>query len=703
MADVVDPTGEAAAGTMVGEGPGTGGDDFSQFVAGSKQQPQPQFDSSGDINVMSEWVPGEIPTHATQYGPDERHLVYGVSAAVSPNLSAGHDLHEPFEVYDPQGNLVGTYSYDDHSYYSPGNPTYNSIERYGLPALGRGYSIKWLGQGANDFSQYVAQPKEEEEESDFSKYVAGANVPRGTSEESDFSKYVAKPKEEAKSSGRNLGNEIMDAWLNLFGQGSESASKLDAQAALDDLNRVKSGVGRGGMFEPVRKSQDDEILADPNRPQEEKDNIRAQRQAQLQSELAAAQSEYDRKTKAAGEAEWVSPGQEYQKTIPGKITKWAGQAAPWLASGALGPLAPLGVATQMTSSAYGEQYEKDSAKLKEIHPDWTDDQIRKTADKSAREASQFSFETGIVTGLLPTPKIGPLIARLVERVGIRGTYMVIAGASQDIQSNLATRKYVDPNQAIYDGVLAQVPENFFSGAAFEIPGAVGEVLGSRRAQTGEQPVTKTLEVEQPKVEGLSEKKSLKAAIRIKDTGQILTGGIHAEAYTNAGLDPGQFKEGEVEDGWVDENGKFLTYKEGAKRQEITALKPGEKVPEQQEFQFTPVTSSDQWISGIRNKSVEERAARGELDQPQPGAHYSTEELVAMGQRMPQEQADQHIADLMNKPLEATIQQAAAVRAREAQLAARSNQLSRISDDDPGNLEKKAAADQARDSLNQFHA
>jgi hypothetical protein len=37
----------------------------------------------------------------------------------------------------------------------------------------------------------------------------------------------------------------------------------------------------------------------------------------------------------------------------------------------------------------------------------SDDQIRVTADKAAREASQWSFETGIVAGMLPTPKGGP--------------------------------------------------------------------------------------------------------------------------------------------------------------------------------------------------------------------------------------------------------------------------------------------------------
>jgi len=70
------------------------------------------------------------------------------------------------------------------------------------------------------------------------------------------------------------------------------------------------------------------------------------------------------------------------------------------------------------------------------------------------------------------------------------------------------------------------------------------------------------------------KQNLIAAVRIKDTGQILTGRIHAEAYTNAGLDPGSFMEGTVESGWLDKNGKFVTYVEGGKQQGITAIEAG---------------------------------------------------------------------------------------------------------------------------------
>jgi hypothetical protein len=287
------------------------------------------------------------------------------------------------------------------------------------------------------------------------------------------------PKAPQAPSKPDTGNpwDIGKAWQNLFASGSESSSTLDANAALDDLNRAKTGIGRGGLFEPIRKAQDDEILNDPNTPQSQKDQILQGRQAQLSAEQAAAQSEYDRKTLAAKVSAAAAPGEDYQKTIPGIITKFVGQNAPFLASGILGPLAPAAVGIQMSESAYGENFERDFAKTKAMHPDWTDDQVRATADKTAREASQFAFETGIVAGLLPVPKAGPLIARMVERVGVRGAYMTIAGASQDIQDNLAIRKNIDPGQAIYDGVLAHAPANFAQGAAFEIPGAIGEAFG----------------------------------------------------------------------------------------------------------------------------------------------------------------------------------------------------------------------------------
>jgi hypothetical protein len=151
----------------------------------------------------------------------------------------------------------------------------------------------------------------------------------------------------------------------------------------------------------------------------------------------------------------------------------------------------------MSEATYGENFDRDVAAAKKAHPEWTDQQIQTTADKTAREASQLSFETGVVAAMLPVPKVGPLVQRMVQLMGFRGAYMVIAGASQDIQSNLALKKNIDPQQAIYDGILANIPANFAQGPAFglgETAGEIGRGRGPRdvvRATPGGEEIAPT--------------------------------------------------------------------------------------------------------------------------------------------------------------------------------------------------------------------
>jgi len=142
----------------------------------------------------------------------------------------------------------------------------------------------------------------------------------------------------------------------------------------------------------------------------------------------------------------------------------------------MGPAGPMVMATQMSETGYADTFDRDAAAARKAHPEWTEDQVFSSAHKAGLEAAQTGFENGVVMGLLPVPKVGPLIARMVEQVGMRGTYMTVAGASQDIEQNIAIQKNADPKQAIYDGVLAHAPANFVAGAAFGVPEAAGESL-----------------------------------------------------------------------------------------------------------------------------------------------------------------------------------------------------------------------------------
>jgi hypothetical protein len=182
--------------------------------------------------------------------------------------------------------------------------------------------VKPQGKEAYDYSAFTPVA----ETHDYSAFEPASNQPQSPTEQ------PSKPTENPWDIGK--------AWQNLFSAGSESSATLDARAALDNLNRAKAGVGRGGLFEPIRKAQDDEILADPNRPQEEKDDIISRRNDQLQTERAAAQQQYETQTKEAAQTEAAAPGPEYQRSIPGIVTKFLGRNAPYLMGGLGGPMAP---------------------------------------------------------------------------------------------------------------------------------------------------------------------------------------------------------------------------------------------------------------------------------------------------------------------------------------------------------------------------
>lgn len=116
---------------------------------------------------------------------------------------------------------------------------------------------------------------------------------------------------------------------------------------------------------------------------------------------------------------------------------------------------------------------------------------------------------------------------------------------------------------------------------------------------------------------------------------------------------------------------------------------------------TGKVSDEPHISTIANRFTEERTKSGELGEIAPGQGYSTKELADAGLKMSPEQINQHVSDLMNGTGD-PIEQGKAVRAEEARLSQRSNDLSRIADADPKNIEARTAADNAFKDLTDFH-
>jgi cytochrome c556 len=127
---------------------------------------------------------------------------------------------------------------------------------------------------------------------------------------------------------------------------------------------------------------------------------------------------------------------------------------------------------------------------------------------------------------------------------------------------------------------------------------------------------------------------------------------------------------------------------------------GSNEPAAQEQVAAPI-SDDQHVSTIANRFTEERTKSGELGEIAPGQGYSTRELADAGLKMTPEQINQHVSDLMNGTGD-PIEQGKAVRAEEARLSQRSNDLSRAAAADPTNIEARTAADNAFKDVTDFH-
>jgi len=101
---------------------------------------------------------------------------------------------------------------------------------------------------------------------------------------------------------------------------------------------------------------------------------------------------------------------------------------------------------------------------------------------------------------------------------------------------------------------------------------------------------------------------------------------------------------------------------------------------------------------ILSRAIGSRRKIGEIV---PGEGYSNTDLRNVGLRMKPEEVTQHVSDLMHNTGDPKLQ-AAAVTAEEARLSQRSSQLSRVAEDNPGDQQARAAADNAFNDLTDFH-
>jgi len=111
------------------------------------------------------------------------------------------------------------------------------------------------------------------------------------------------------------------------------------------------------------------------------------------------------------------PGPEYQKTIPGTVSKFVGDNVPFLAAAVTGPFAPAVIATQMSESAYSQEHDKSYVAAKKAHPDWTEAQLQDCSAQGRDRCGSGGFENGIVMSFLHVPKLGGPITAMIGRLG----------------------------------------------------------------------------------------------------------------------------------------------------------------------------------------------------------------------------------------------------------------------------------------------
>jgi hypothetical protein len=115
----------------------------------------------------------------------------------------------------------------------------------------------------------------------------------------------------------------------------------------------------------------------------------------------------------------------------------------------------------------------------------------------------------------------------------------------------------------------------------------------------------------------------------------------------------------------------------------------------------PTTGTEPWLSSIANRYTQERSAQGQLGEVTQGAGTTPQEMVAKGLQMGPERIAQHVSDLMAGKGDMK-EQAAAVRAREAQLSQDANKLGRIAEANPNDPQAQANYEEAFQHLTDFH-
>jgi hypothetical protein len=492
----------------------------------------------------------------------------------------------------------------------------------------------------------------------------------------------------------------------------------------------------------IKRTQESTLLTDDQKAQ----TIAALRKGQTTVQANRMGAIVTEKANIA-QAEAAKPDKAFQESFLGRASGMAGQATPYLASGAAGPMAPIVAATQMAAGAYGSAIDRSVQDAKRLHPDWSDAQLLVAANAAANESAKNAGAAGLALSLIPIPAAGPLIARMVEKWGLSAAIMVLAQQYARVQENVALKKNINPSQDLFEGLRENLGQDTAQALAFGLPHALGEIgRGGQRQPPAaeiprpeEQPVPKpeaTTETRPPEpqaqgapaavVEDNVEKAATSEPTPIEPplvsshtqipaaryNGRIFTGTWHGDINAPEGAEYGY---------WDTAARKFIGPKEerdiSAAAAQPVVEDSGVRVPppehqariepegftseETQKVSAPTATDDERWVSAIANRFTEERSAAGEIGEIAPGVGYSRTDLREEGLKMTPEQIAQHVSDLMHNTGDPKLQ-AAAITAEEARLSQVSSRLSRQAEDQPGNAQLARDAESAFQDLTDFH-
>src|SRR5260221_9136335 len=232
-----------------------------------------------------------------------------------------------------------------------------------------------------------------------------------------------------------------------------------------------------------------ELQTNPDRTEPKKQDATLKIRSQ---QMAARTANIAETIPATSEAKRVAAriDQEYAKTFPGRLASGVAGGLAYVPSLAAGPMAPFLAATQATAGAFREQLDQGIARSHDTHPEWTDEQRLMAALSAATEGAKGAGESALVLGFINVPVAGPLISRIVQKIGIGAGSMEIANVLATVQRNMALKRTIDPSQDILEGLrdLNGHLENLIAGGVYAVPHAAGEIGRGRVPATPQEAI-----------------------------------------------------------------------------------------------------------------------------------------------------------------------------------------------------------------------